>query len=499
VNAPSVAHRELLVASRRSLTRGIRLGAALIATLVVSFGLLTTSISGRTTAGGPFFGFLVGLAALVTACSGILLTVDTISRERREGTLGFLFLTDLTGFDVLVGKLASAGLNAAGALLAVLPFMAVTQVLGGVTAGDLVRSALALLNLLWLSLSLGLAMSVRSREASRSLSAAVAWTLLLCVAFPLGASVVRQQLGPPILVKFFEASPVWALISARDIPYQLQPETFWRSLVTSHLLGWLFLFLAARQVSRVWRGDAAWVNQAKKPFRQRVRADLKNPVTALMAPTRREDFLAWGTVVLTVVVSGLLWREEFIGISWPVYGAWPFAPAYFLLKCLFAWKCCVFFYELQTGAGELLLTVPLNELQLLEGTWAGARRLVQRPLITLVSINFLIPILREILTDTATSNHSVELSVALALNGYTLLCLWADIAALGWLSARFGMRSRGAVPAFALCLATVFLPRLFLFCVPDLLLSFLVLVWARRQVDGHVRNWITGNLRPTPS
>ncbi|HQU46125.1 MAG TPA: hypothetical protein PK867_25150, partial [Pirellulales bacterium] len=41
-----------------------------------------------------------------------MLTADCISSERREGTLGLLFLTDLRGHDVVLGKLVVAGLGA---------------------------------------------------------------------------------------------------------------------------------------------------------------------------------------------------------------------------------------------------------------------------------------------------------------------------------------------------------------------------------------------------
>src|SRR5947207_4102151 len=47
----------------------------------------------------------IGLAALALGyclVAGRLFTADCLSREKREGTLGLLFLTDLKGYDVVI-------------------------------------------------------------------------------------------------------------------------------------------------------------------------------------------------------------------------------------------------------------------------------------------------------------------------------------------------------------------------------------------------------------
>ena len=47
------------------------------------------------------FSLLTGIEFTFALLTGPFLTADCLSRERREGTLGFLFLTDLGGFDVV--------------------------------------------------------------------------------------------------------------------------------------------------------------------------------------------------------------------------------------------------------------------------------------------------------------------------------------------------------------------------------------------------------------
>jgi len=73
------------------------------------------------------------LTLAATIVSGLFLTADCLSEEKREGTLGFLFLTDLRGYDVVFGKLVATSLRGFYAMLAALPVMGVTLVLGGIT------------------------------------------------------------------------------------------------------------------------------------------------------------------------------------------------------------------------------------------------------------------------------------------------------------------------------------------------------------------------------
>src|SRR5439155_16819603 len=101
------------------------------------------------------FHWLLGTVFLFT-CAAFTLTVDSISAERREGTLGLLFLTKLRSWDVTAGKLATAGLNAIYAVLALVPILMLPLLAGGITAGEAVRSGLAVLATLLFALAAGL-------------------------------------------------------------------------------------------------------------------------------------------------------------------------------------------------------------------------------------------------------------------------------------------------------------------------------------------------------
>lgn len=91
--------------------------------------------------------------------SGLFLTADCISQEKREGTLGLLFLTDLRGYDVVLGKMTAQAAWSFVALLSLLPVMLLPLFTGGVPWTATVRTFLVLILTLLFSLSCGLAVS----------------------------------------------------------------------------------------------------------------------------------------------------------------------------------------------------------------------------------------------------------------------------------------------------------------------------------------------------
>jgi hypothetical protein len=95
-------------------------------------------------------GFVLVVSVVVflyATVAGTLVTCDCLSEEKREGTLGLLFLTDLKGHDVVLGKLAATSVNAFYGMLAVLPMLAIPFILGGVTRAEMLRVVLVSINL----------------------------------------------------------------------------------------------------------------------------------------------------------------------------------------------------------------------------------------------------------------------------------------------------------------------------------------------------------------
>ena len=60
---------------------------------------------------------------------GVRLTSDCLSAEKREGTLGLLFLTNLKARDIVIAKVFSHGLRSLTMWAATLPIIAVPLLL----------------------------------------------------------------------------------------------------------------------------------------------------------------------------------------------------------------------------------------------------------------------------------------------------------------------------------------------------------------------------------
>src|SRR5580765_2170222 len=99
MNVSAVILRELRAEARRPFTYWLRVAAGGLLLLVATITML-----GQIGTGAAIFG---GLNALLFTSIWIivpLLTADCISRERREGTLGLLFLTPLGAPSIIIAK-----------------------------------------------------------------------------------------------------------------------------------------------------------------------------------------------------------------------------------------------------------------------------------------------------------------------------------------------------------------------------------------------------------
>src|SRR5712664_4824419 len=165
-----IVERELRVAARRGGTYWTRLLVVLGAMLVcfwLMLGLPAAAPAAST--GMNLFRALSVFAFVYCLFAGLRFTSDSLSVEKREGTLGLLFLTDLKGYDVVLGKLAATSLNAIYGVLAVVPMLAIPLLMGGVTLGEFGRMALVAVNTLFFSLGVGIFSSAISRSAQKAM------------------------------------------------------------------------------------------------------------------------------------------------------------------------------------------------------------------------------------------------------------------------------------------------------------------------------------------
>jgi hypothetical protein len=198
--------------------------------------------------------------------AGALATADCLSAEKREDTLGLLFLTDLRGYDVILGKLVASAMSSVFGLAAMLPVLALPLLMGGVQWTDFLRIVLSLCSTLMLSLAVGLLTSVSGRSAFRTGSAAL--VIMAALGF-----------GLPLLSLWFEHGLKWHAL-ARWLqpasPFFLHRDAFYSAawfpsnqFKLALLCTWV-MTLGALALS-CWMVTLAWREGGRRSFWTRVR------------------------------------------------------------------------------------------------------------------------------------------------------------------------------------------------------------------------------------
>ncbi len=452
-----IVERELRVAARRRSAFRTRLAAAVAAITLGAwtlwFGADWQSAGGM---GMELFRALTSCAFIFCLGAGPLFTADTLSAERREGTLGLLFLTDLHGYDIVLGKLAGAAVPALFSLLAILPVLALPLLLGGVSLAQFGGMALALGNALFLSLALGMVVSVWCQEARSALAMTVFLLFLLCVCVP----VVGRALAPtaPFAfgLPFIIATPVTALGSVLDAQFALSNPAFLASLLGTQAMAWLALLGASRAVPHgfherpVRRADGSWQaiwhqwNFGNAAQRRRFRRHLleQNPVCWLASRNRLKPLLLYWLVGLSLVVwlaGGWLFSHDWWNWSMTV------AVALFLqapLKWLMASEASQGWAEdRKTGALELLLTTPLTVPEMLHGQMRASWRLFARPVLAVLVTEI---VLLAVGTRFSGGNWDMAGAALVAM----VVFVW-DLHALRWVGAWQGLVKPKPNQAFA--------------------------------------------------
>src|SRR6266704_4533875 len=137
-----IVERELQATARRRGTYWNRALSALAAILIFGGALIFEAQAPPKELGKHVFNILSGLFLLSSLAAGVRYTADCLSEEKREGTLGLLFLTDLRGYDVVLGKMLATSLKNLYALIAVFPPLAIPFLLGSVSIGEFWRMTL---------------------------------------------------------------------------------------------------------------------------------------------------------------------------------------------------------------------------------------------------------------------------------------------------------------------------------------------------------------------
>jgi ABC-type transport system involved in multi-copper enzyme maturation permease subunit len=233
--------------SRKASLPWIRIAAGALASLPFLFASGTANHLQASEFGQAYFAAFVVVAAILGALGGQMATADCIGREAREGTLGLLFLTSLSRWDIVLGRIAAGSVYLISLLLAAMPAAAVVWMLGGVSGSDWLRSMLALLNLIFVSMAAGMVATAFVREAIPSFLAGfgilfAVGLLPFVMEFTLDThhAALALHLRHLTPLSLFELTP--------------NPTSNWAgyavNLATSHALGWLMIFIAGMGVER---------------------------------------------------------------------------------------------------------------------------------------------------------------------------------------------------------------------------------------------------------
>jgi hypothetical protein len=351
--------------------------------------------------GGPRMGDVLfyGItwpSAAAALCAGLFFTADCLSEEKREGTLGFLFLTDLRGYDVVLGKLLATSLRGLYALLALFPILAVALLMGGITGAHFWKTCLALLNALVCSLAAGLFISAISRDSQKALAGALLLLILWTAGGPLADFIIS-------LAKSRTFNPFWTLLSPGysfvtagawgRTPY------YWWGLINTQVIAWVFFALACFLTPRTWQERASkpiaangwsyvWKYGGPKR-RAKLRRKLldQRPIVWLACRERWQSLAICAAAIIAAGAFIAILKSRMPFQAWMV---WSYFGSLFTLL-LYLWTasqaCRLFIEARRSGFTELLLATPITETEIVLGHWRGLLRMFILPVLILMAVH----------------------------------------------------------------------------------------------------------------
>ncbi|MFO1513972.1 MAG: ABC transporter permease [Verrucomicrobiota bacterium] len=396
MNVFPVISRELRAQARQPFTFWLRIIG--VAALLVCGLFFTLDQPLTPNRGAALFGYMH-----LTLFSAVWILVpfsaaDCLSRERREGTLGLLFLTPLKPRDIVVAKGLSHGLRAITLLVAVVPVLTIPFLLGGVTWQQAFASAIINFEAICWALGAALVVSATSRTAIRALAMAMLLTGLglLTSTFFTGALLSSRiggnwssgysSLDFNLLVGFAasglhpQAWNVWTGAVPRVGSAQVLTAILQSAIIAVFALAAAVLFAANRvrtswqeeppsirrqQIEKVFFQPVIWVSFLNRWMRWKLE---RNPIGWLEQRrwSGRLVTWTWFAVIVSVQSTALTDRGFFRS-----YGDWENFMAWLLVLSMAASAAGSFRRERETGVLELLLVSPLKTSQIIGGRLRG--------------------------------------------------------------------------------------------------------------------------------
>ncbi|HEY1172211.1 MAG TPA: ABC transporter permease subunit [Verrucomicrobiae bacterium] len=517
-----VVGRELRVAARHKSTYWNRVLAASIALIIFFLCGMATMQAPAHIMGMVLFYAISGLSGLLCAVAGSGVA-DAISSEKREGTLGLLFLTNLTGYDVVAGKIAAGSLGAVYRLIAIIPVLAITFLLGGVDMDAYLRVIFGCANLMFLSLAVGVFWSSRMVTSWAAMLAWLATMVFLILGWPICMLMVHELLDGGMyyellwdsqyryyLLAVFTPSPGFSAVLAVG-PQQFFGQYnwgFWLSLGVQHMMAWTALIIACRRTQNTWK------LQEKQPV-----ARPKNWISTRELLVQAFNWLRWRRKKLQheEPLAWLVCRSRLgLNITLTVLAASTFIYAMGLIFdphdwadddmftlvmtashiWMLAWmagEAATWIYrDRYSGAMELILATPLKVEDILKGHFQGLNR------------KFLLPVTWVVLADVIFLCHDdnfryygdrhwfISEYFGYILWSAYILMLFFNLYTMRWTATWMGIISRNEFTATSSSLMWLCLPTWGLIAGGAISIALLIEVFDQQWLDDlmdHFQEW----------
>jgi ABC-type transport system involved in multi-copper enzyme maturation permease subunit len=360
-----------------------------------------------------------------------LASADAISRERREGTLPLLRMTQLRPWEIVFGKSFVHMLRSSSLFLTMMPWLLVPVLFGGIGPRDLLMALLINLSSMFLAGSAGLLASTFSRDWIKSVIWAEALALVLLLSmlssYQIGLRYALANGAKPVPARFsgFQNSNYWEwslglsrhggsieknlrlidLATSGSLsvnnwmgfgPQEMQSswQELWTTLTPYGATLWFFgairlLFYAVVTfIVAIWLGsryvERSWRDTPESAFIERLRKKYLTPkygLARLRGSLRRSlnrnpiGWLHHYSPAARMTKWGwclfLILVELYLCSNVNDLYAAQWGLGFFLVLGLLFSSAGSFRNELETGAFELLLVTPIRERQIFSGRVRG--------------------------------------------------------------------------------------------------------------------------------
>jgi hypothetical protein len=355
----SIIWRELAVGARQKATYRARLIAAAIM-MTIFMVVLLFSGQNHQFLGPMLFSITFFILYMQALLSGIRLTADCLSEEKREGTLGLLYLSGLRGSGIVLGKMAVRSLRGIYTLIAALPIFGFCILLGGVQGSAALYAGVGILVTMLYSLAIGVFVSSIASDEK-----AVFAGVLLMIA---GLSVVPHLLW--WFIRFLNPATTWANYLLLPSPWSSGILDFWEQTLFQIFCSAALISASVWFLNRSFKNQFADLPRSQKSanqFKSRVNGQLdRNPILWLLNLDTFSERIAKAHFLMSLVMV--------VAVAFVAARATSFNLGPFLVIYVFhlAWKFLVLsdalrrlHHDHRSGALELLLTTRIDPAQIL--------------------------------------------------------------------------------------------------------------------------------------